>query len=135
MRDEPGIADLLDGARESLLENILPSVAKERRRDVLMIANALAIARRMSVSGEEPLRAELRALQSIYDLDPDPEPQGQALHDKLHELNTRLTHDIRAGAFDERGAGRDAALALLWSVTVAKLRENRPKMLKAEGVE
>lgn len=135
MRDEPTVEALLDGARESLLEKVLPTVPDNRRFEVLMIANALAIARRVSAAGEAPLRSELHGLEAIYRLAPSAALHGVALSAKLHELNTRLARDIRTGAFDRSGAERDAVASLLWQVTLAKLRESRPKMLKAEGID
>jgi Domain of unknown function (DUF6285) len=135
MNDQPTLDDLLDGARESLLEKVLPVVPDDRRLEVLMIANALAIARRMAGAGELALRSELRGLETIYRLAPEADLHGPALVTKLHELKTRLARDIRGGAFDRSGIERDAVAAQLWNVTVEKLRETRPKMLKAEGIE
>jgi len=135
MRDEPTLEDLIEAARESLLENVLPMIPAAHRLDVLMIANALAIVRRVSAAGEGPLRCELRALEAIYHPVPSAELHGAALSTKLHELNTRLVQDIRAGSFDLPGPDRDAAESYLMNVTVQKLRENKPKMLKAEGIE
>ncbi len=135
MRDEPTVEDLLDAARESLLENVLPTIPDPGRREVLMIANALAIVRRICAAGEGPLRCELRALEALYHLVPEVKLHGAALSTKLHELNSRLVQDIRAGSFDSQGPDRDAAELHLMNGVVQKLRESRPKMLKAEGIE
>jgi hypothetical protein len=135
MRDEPSVDGLLDAARESLLEYVLPVVPPDHRLEVLMIANAIAIARRVAAGGDSPLLQELQELEAIYAIAPGTETHGAELSAKLHELNTRLARDIRAGTFDQAAPEHDAVESLLWRVTLGKLRESRPKMLKTEGIE
>lgn len=131
MRDAPDVDDLLATARDSLIANVLPAIAPALKREVLMIANALAIARRSAAAGDAPLVAELAALRRLYAQEPQPVPQGAALVSALAALNRRLAQDLRRGAFDEPRAA-DAVVALLRESVAQKLRENHPKLLAAE---
>ncbi|MGE3774181.1 MAG: DUF6285 domain-containing protein [Gammaproteobacteria bacterium] len=131
MRDAPDVDELLGAARDSLLANILPAVAAAQKREVLMIANAVAIARRSLAAGDAPLVAELAVLRELYPLAADDETQGLDLNAALAALNARLVRDIRRGAFDAPGAARSAVEALLKESVVQKLRENRPKLVDA----
>jgi len=135
MRDEPTVDDLLEAARESLLEHVLPRMPDNARLEVLMIANALAIARRVSAAGAAPLCSELRDLEAVYGLAPNTDLHGSDPDAKLHELNVQLARDIRCGKFDRPHAGHETVASLLWNVTLDKLRECRPKMLRTEGIE
>jgi hypothetical protein len=133
MRDAPDADDLLGTARDSLLANILPVVAPAQRREILMIANAIAIARRSLAAGEAPLLAELAALRALYPQSAGEETRGLAIDDALAALNARLVRDIRRGAFDAPGCLRSTVESLLRDAVVQKLRENRPKLLGAEA--
>ena len=135
MRDHPDVDNLLATARASLLQDILPAVPRARRLDVLMVANALGIARRSLAAGDAPLRAELLELERLYHLPPSASLEGGALDEMLAALNTRLAEDIRQGVFDEPNEARRAVQDFLWETTLYKLRENKPKMLAAEGLE
>ncbi len=130
MRDAPDVDNLLGTARDSLLANVLPVVGPAHKREVLMIANALAIARRSLAAGEEPLAAELAALRRLYPQAAGDETQGLGLNEALVALNARLVRDIRRGLYDAPGAARSAVAALLKESVVQKLRENRPKLLE-----
>ena len=134
MHDLPDADDLLAAARESVLGNILSAVPDAAHYEVLMIANALAIARRMLAFGDAPIRAELVALAALYELSPVPDLAGEALVGALAELNRRLARDIRDGVFDQPCHAHDAVRALIWQSTVRKLREAKPKLLQAEGI-
>ncbi len=131
MRDAPDVDELLAAARDSLLANVLPTVAAAQKREVLMIANALAIARRSLAAGDAPLVAELAALRQLYPPSADGEAQDLDLNAALVALNARLVADIRRGAFDAPGPVRSAVEALLKESVVQKLRENRPKLVDA----
>jgi hypothetical protein len=50
-------------------------------------------------------------------------------------LLRRLAAEIRAGAVDAPGAAQSAVLRLLWTITVAKLRESNPQFLSDAGIE
>ena len=54
MNDTADARDLLDIARSTLLNQVLPHVPGELRYEALMIANAMAIAAREHAAGDRP---------------------------------------------------------------------------------
>ena len=134
MQDQPDVDNLLATARESILQYILPVVPQDQRLETLMVANALAIARRAVAAGETPLQQEFMGLNDIYRLTPPPGINGGALRKAVEKLNARLAEDIRAGVFDADDANRQTVRTFLQNSTIRKLRESNPKMLAAEGI-
>jgi hypothetical protein len=104
-RDKPGGAELLDLAREALMRDLLPHLPEERRRDALMVASAIAIARR-----------ELERAPPAIDA-------------------VALAAEIRAGAYDAPSPQREATRVALWALVKDALRIANPKLLAAHGLE
>jgi hypothetical protein len=111
MRDRPDGATLAALARE----------ARARQEERELVARALAIADRESLSGAAPLDECRAALAVLYG-------DGDVV-----SLLRRFAAEIRAGRFDRPGVGRDQALRLLWTITVRKLRESNPEYLASAG--
>jgi hypothetical protein len=124
IRERPAGPQLLELAREMLLNELAPLLPPERRGDVLMIASAIAIAAREAAAGAAPELAAAAALRDLY---------GENAGTGADGLR-RLAADIRAGAFDAPGPRRSAVHALLWQVTQQRLRESNPKLLAAHGL-
>jgi|SRR5215471_7622086 len=119
MTDKPDAAALLEEARRTLLEVLLPLLPPERRYDGLMIANAMAIAAREAAQGGDILQANAMQLAALF--------PGSAATRSEHEA--RLAREIRNGACDNPGTRRDAVRDYLrWSAT-ARLRLSNPKAL------
>jgi hypothetical protein len=134
MQDSPSPADLLAAARQALFDAVLPALPEERRRDALMIANAIAIVGRSLALGEGSLRAERAELEALLD-DTGPEPPTTAaLEARVRDLNRRLAAGIRRGDYDAEDARREAARRMLRESTLRKLRESNPKHLEKEGL-
>jgi hypothetical protein len=126
MRDQPDAADLLRTARQTLLEELLPSLPKACRYAALMTANAMAIAARESGAGREDLETELAQLRTLYETGGG-EGAGTDPATESAELNQRLATDIRAGRVV---AGVDSPVfELLLRQTRARLRISNPKHL------
>src|SRR5688572_14536992 len=106
MRDIPGPADLLSIARSTLLDDVLPRLPEDLRYTALMIANAMAIARRAAEAGETAAQAELARLSSLLG-EPSQPATGDRLRAALTSATRRLAESIRAGEFDDE---RRAAL-------------------------
>lgn len=135
MQDSPTSTGLLDIARRTLLDNVLPTLPEARRLDGLMIANAMAIAARGMRFGDGPLREECARLEELLgELETEPAPAAE-LEARVRELNRRLAERIRGGVYDDPGPERDAVRQYLRASTVQKLRESNPKHLDAEGLE
>lgn len=120
MRENPDGAELLAIAREVLRKELLPLLPKDKAYDVLMIANAMGIAERQLRQGESPMREEHRQLVELL---------GSA--GDLAALNRLFAQRIRAGEMD----GNTIAEALLWQMTVQRVRESAPKALAAYAAE
>jgi hypothetical protein len=123
MRDLPASLDLLALARELLLGELLPLLPPERERDAHLIASAMAIASREAQAGsgwQTVLRGTLRGFYA------DDVPGGDAL--------ARFAADLRNGAFETSPSRATAARAILWRLTIEKLREGNPQFLAANGI-
>src|SRR5215468_2284440 len=121
MPDKPDAAALLEEARRTLLEALLPLLPPERRYDGLMVANAMAIAAREAGQGADALRTQGVQLAALF--------SGSTAG--VNELEARLAREIRTGRCDAPGPHRDAVRAYLrWSVT-ARVRLGNPKALPA----
>ncbi len=134
MQDSPTSIDILDIARRTLLDNILPVLPEERRLDGLMIANAMAIVRRAIQFGEGPVRAECARLEELLEQPATDAATVDDLETRVRDLNRRLAERIRSGAFDAPGQNRDAVRSHLWESTLQKLRESNPKHVDAAGL-
>ncbi len=93
MSNRPLGQELLDVARRTLLDDILPATPADKAYDVLMIANAMAIAARELAAGPRPDSAQDQALAArIRARDLSAQEQAQ-LHDLLLE-RTRSALDL-----------------------------------------
>lgn len=128
MNDIPDAAELLDIARRTLIDELLPRLPEELRYGALMIANAMAIASREHTAGETAAQAELARLQALY-AERATRPAGAALADALTGYNRRLAADIRSGRFDH--SERAALLDHLAATTADELAISNPKVLKS----
>ena len=124
MNDRPDAAELLEIARRTLLDDMLPRLPDDLRYRALMIANAMAIAAREHAAGDAGASAELARLQEFYG-----EPQlplaGGVLRTELSGYNRRLAADIRAGRCD----GWDGLREHLAQTIADKLAVANPKTL------
>jgi hypothetical protein len=128
--DRPTGAELLAEARRTLLEELIGLLPADRRYDGLMVANAMAIAARELAAADAPARAALAgSRRSTARRRRAGRRRGRA---RLSRFNRRLAADIRAGAFDAAGARRDAIVAHLRAVTLARLRLSNPKALQGD---
>jgi hypothetical protein len=121
MRDLPSGAVLLALGRELLLEQLLPLLPPERQRELRLLATAIAIAEREASAGDAPERDIAEQLRSLYEV----AESGALLR--------RLACDLRAGAFEQCEMRQRAARAILWRLTIVKLREGNPQFLAENG--
>lgn len=124
MNDRPDATELLEIARRTLLEDVLPRLPDDLRYRALMIANAMAIAAREHAAGDASASAELARLQKFYAA-PQQALAGSELQAALSGYNRRLAADIRAGRGDHCVDLRDH----LARTTVDKLTVANPKAL------
>jgi hypothetical protein len=119
MRDLPSGTALLALGRD-LIDQLLPLLPPERHRELRLVATAMAIAEREAIAGDAPMRDILERLVEFYG-------------DSDDTLLRRLACDLRAGAFDACEKRGRAARAILWELTMMKLREGNPLFLAENG--
>jgi hypothetical protein len=124
-RDLPGGLDLAELGR-LLLDELLPLLPPERHRDLHLIATAIAIAQRETMAGGAPTRDILGRLAEFYGGGRDARGPDDA-------LIRRFALDLRNGAFETYPSQERAARAILWRLTIARLREANPQFLAANG--
>jgi hypothetical protein len=148
MHDLWDVPALLALARDVLVSELTPLLPEERRADALLVAECIAIAERAAESADEPMRAILHELRGFYEpltpaLSPhcgererpaEREGEGQ-LCGALIELWRRFARDLRTGIFESSEPLDRAARAILWRVTIARLRRSNPNFLAANGFE
>jgi Domain of unknown function (DUF6285) len=151
MHDLPDGAALLGIARRVLLDELLPLLPQERRLDARLVAAAMGIAEREAQAGEAPVKAIEAELAGLYGANPHPDPpplagegeesgppplagDGEESAREGEILLRRFAQDLRAGAFENTRQER-AARALMWRLTIAKLRVSNPRFLAANGFE
>jgi len=128
MTDLPNGPSLLEEARHTLLDSLLPLLPPDRRYDGLMIANAMAIAAREAAEGEALLRKAISML-SVLLQSPGVVGSNADLPQQLLGLERRLADEIRTGLYDSTTPRRDAARDYLRWSTVVRLRISNPKAL------
>ena len=116
--DLPSRAALLELARDVLLRELRPLLPEERRTDALLVAKCMEIAAREAAEEELPAGD----LQLLYDVQSDPA-----------ELLARFARDLRVGAFEGSELREGAVRAVMWRLTIAKLRQSNPSFLAASG--
>jgi hypothetical protein len=125
MTDKPDGAALLEEARRTLLETLLPLLPPAHRYDGLMIANAMAIAAREAGQGDALEREGLNLLATLFPA----AAASENLRADLLELEDRLAREIRAGLCDAPVPRRDAVRDYLRRSATARLRLSNPKAL------
>ncbi|MBV9551746.1 MAG: hypothetical protein JO032_03025 [Alphaproteobacteria bacterium] len=123
MRDLPTSLDLLALARELLLDELAPLLPPERQRDAHLVATAMAIAMREEEAGEAWQEDIGRLLHGLY-------PSAAR---RPETLLRAFAADLRNGAFETSPSLERAARAILWRLTIGKLREANPQFLIANG--
>ena len=120
MRDLPSGAALLALARDVLVSDLMPLLPEEHRPDALRVARCMAIAEREAKPGETPEHQ----LQVFYGARTDTE-----------QLLRRFARELRIGAFENSPEREVCARAMLWRLTIAKLRQSNPEFVAANGFD
>jgi hypothetical protein len=150
LRDLPSGAALSALGRD-LIDELLPLLPPERHRELRLVATAMAIAEREAIAGDAPARDILERLQGFYedieisdvvDEAATPSllrmrgregPAPEAWEGGGWDMLRRFAAELRVGAFDACDMRVRAARAILWRITMMKLREGNPHFLAANG--
>ena len=131
MHDLPEGPALLARARDVLLTDLLPLLPPERRFEALLVANCMALAER-EANTDLPESPILRELAMLY----HPEGPSQPIPATVgegSEILRRFACELRNGAFENSPDRDTRARAILWRMTIARLRLANPKFLAANG--
>lgn len=131
MTDISDAADLIATAREALLSELLPALAKERRYLGRMIANAMAIAEREHRLGSDTARSEGARLRNVLSASGSPVGSSAvaASCTDLIALRRAAAAAIRAGRFDDR-ASECRLVAELLRTAADRVAISNPKALR-----
>jgi len=114
-------------------------VPPERHRELRLVATAIAIAEREAIAGDGPALDILERLVEFYgNLESGarasrPHGSGRDARGPDDSLLHRLAVDLRRGAFERCDRSGRAARAILWRLTIWKLREGNPQFLAENG--
>jgi aminoglycoside phosphotransferase (APT) family kinase protein len=141
--DLPRGPNLLALARDVLVSDLLPLLPAERHLDARLVANCIAIAEREAEHGRHAAEAAAHELAALYEPLTDPansgdHAQGASRGDRGedgHEalLLRRFACELRIGGFENSPERAADARAILWRLTIAKLRLANPRFLAANG--
>jgi len=120
MSDLPSGVALLALARDVLTSELMPLLPEEHHPDALRVARCMAIAQREAETAETP-EHEFRDLYGA----------GTDTDQPLR----RFARELRIGAFENSRDREVGARAILWRLTVAKLRRSNPEFLAANGFD
>ncbi|MBO9549407.1 DUF6285 domain-containing protein [Pseudomonas sp.] len=116
---QPHAHELLEIARQTLLEQVLPALSGELRYPALMIANAMAIAARENRLDAAASLQEQAHLAALIDA---PAPS-------LQEARRQLAQAIRQGRHDTPHSAR-SLVETLRRVTLDRLAISNPKAVR-----
>ncbi len=117
MRDQPDGANLLQIARAEFLRDVLPILPAEKKYKALMIANAMAIARRQFHDTGEMSATEARRVAALLTDTPD-------------DMHATLCEKIREGIFDPGSDNHRQMFDVLTLMTLSRLAETNPRFLE-----
>jgi hypothetical protein len=100
MQDRPTAPELLDAMAAQLYGEVREWVPRERRFQILVLANLCAVIGRELRAGEAPSRADLETFQGLLDATPgdDDSELDAAVRRSAAELSSR----IRSGELDDQ---------------------------------
>ena len=101
MQDRPTAPELLDAMAAQLFGEVREWVPRERRFQILVLANLCAVIARELRAGTEPSLADVRLFRELIGATgPDPEPEDA--EDEAREAARELAWLIRRGELDDR---------------------------------
>jgi len=127
MYDRPNRADLLATAEKTLRDEVLPTLDGPAKYNALMVASAIAMARREVAAGFKPAEEILDAYAEFFGQD-NVYRSGLDASERIAALNSDLAKLIREGEFDDDLTG--PIHAVLVKLSVAKLKLSNPGFLE-----
>ena len=132
MQDGPTSKDLLETAHAVLRNDILPDVSSGNKHNVLMIANAMAIATRQIELRCDADKSELHSLQQLFSEDLG-DGQTPSPNRDIAGLNKLLIAEIMSLSFGQPSERRDDIFTHLVENISRELEISNPKYLKSSS--
>jgi hypothetical protein len=123
--NQPNAMELMQTARDVLLQQLMPALPEHLRYECRMIASAMAMTCREIDLGP---RAEWVEEQRLADVLGIPNLAGL----KPHDMRALLCQFIRQGLYDRTGDANDTLLGALMEITRANLAVSNPKLVVDE---
>ncbi|PCM43229.1 DUF6285 domain-containing protein [Marinobacter sp. ANT_B65] len=121
--NRPDARELLEAARETLMNDVFPSVPENLRYEVRMIASAMGIAAREAKMGAGVSQDEVAAYKEVL-------PEAVAIDSASLESARKAMKDaIRAGSFDAPGQKQEQLQAVLQKAVLNALTISNPKVV------
>jgi aminoglycoside phosphotransferase (APT) family kinase protein len=147
MHDLPEAPALMALASDVLINDLLPLLPPERRLEARLVANCMAIAAREAALAGASFAAIFEDLERLDGpLTPSLSPQcgeregpaqreddGLADRREGAEMLSRFARELRNGGFENSPERAALVRAILWRMTIAKLRLANPRFLAANG--
>lgn len=130
MSDRPNRGDLLAAAEETLRQGVLPALDGSAKYAALMVASAIATARREIETGDAAARRTLDAFADLYGQD-NVHRSGADADQRIEALSRDLAQEIRAGAYDATLLG--PVFSVLETQVVERLGLSNPRFLTSSG--
>ena len=123
MQDRPTAPELLDAMAAKLFVEVREWVPRERRFQVLVLANVCAVIARELRSGPEPSLADVRLFRELLGVPVEPKVAAHEADSAARASGFELAAAIRSGELDDR---LDVALDRLRELVARKLDVARP---------
>ena len=102
MQDRPSAPELLDAMAADLFAKVREWVPRERRFQVLVLANLCAVIARELRTGSEPSLADVRLFRELLGRPIEPHVPAHEADAAARACAVDLAHAIRAGKLDEQ---------------------------------
>ena len=133
MQDRPTAPELLDAMAAQLYGEVREWVPRERRFQILVLANLCAVIGRELRAGDEPSRADVAAFRGLIGQDASAETlTGEELAAEVRSAAADLSARIRGGELDNR---LPEAIETLREHTARKLEIARPGYAEEDGAQ
>ena len=128
MLDRPNRGELLAAAEKTLRDEVLPHLSGSTKYKALMVASAVAMARREAEAGYAPAKEILDGYAEFFGQD-NVYRAGMDSAERIAALNRDLSTAIREGEYDDNLTG--AVHKVLTELVIARLKLSNPGFLES----
>lgn len=130
MSDRPNRGELLAAAEVTMRDAVLPALEGSAKYAALMVAAAIATARRELEAGHDAARRTIDAYADLYGQD-NVHISGGTADERIDAMSRDLAREIRRGAYDADLLG--PVFTVLETQVVERLGLSNPRFLVSSG--